>query len=158
MRLDVDREHICTYWNCASVHAGLGLIHNSLFINRVKIRCTNTIRDVQVQVADGSMEVACLLRWSPPAITSSSGASSYCSGGGGSTRATPSPPMMDSGQTDEGIDSDASSSFTADDSFPAPKRKRCDSYFCRSRRGSERVRVLNRSHLENEVSRFRDWA
>ncbi|KFM71616.1 Zinc finger protein 395, partial [Stegodyphus mimosarum] len=61
--------------------------------------------------------------WSPPAIASSSGASSYCSGGGGSTRATPSPPMVDSGQTDEGIDSDASSSFAADDAFPAPKRK-----------------------------------
>ncbi|XP_071038867.1 zinc finger protein 395 isoform X2 [Parasteatoda tepidariorum] len=60
--------------------------------------------------------------WSPSAVASSSGASSYCSGGGGSTRATPSPPMMD-GQTDEGIDSDASSSFAADDAFPAPKRK-----------------------------------
>ncbi|GIY97423.1 hypothetical protein CEXT_67531 [Caerostris extrusa] len=36
----------------------------------------------------------------------------------------PSPPMMDSNQTDEGIDSDASSSFTTEDSFPAPKRKK----------------------------------
>lgn len=61
--------------------------------------------------------------WSPIALASSSGASSYCSVGGSSTRATPSPPMDSSGQTDEGIDSDASSSLAAEDAFPPPKRK-----------------------------------
>ena len=64
-----------------------------------------------------------LAGWSPIALaSSSSGASSYGSMGGSSTRATPSPPM-DSGQTDEGIDSDASSSLAAEDAFPPPKRK-----------------------------------
>ncbi|XP_054720180.1 LOW QUALITY PROTEIN: zinc finger protein 395-like [Uloborus diversus] len=67
--------------------------------------------------------------WSPPmqlAASSSSGASSWCSGGGGSTRATPSPPMDPlHGQTDEGIDSDASSSLAADDAaFPAPPKRK----------------------------------